>query len=136
MESLAKLARKREQMDLKLRTALPALLQDPIRLADFRNGRLVFLAPSSAWAARLRLAQPQIVAAARALGVDAVDVGIKVSPPVATRVTPPPPYTPLSPATANHLTATARTLSDPELRDLFLKLASCTEDSDSPRKAD
>lgn len=134
--ALAKSARKRDELDQHLRRTLPAPLRDQLRLADFRDGRLVFLAPSPAWASRLRLAQAQILAAARAMGTQAHSVSVKVVPPSPAPIPEPPRQAPLSRASAKHLQAAARSLSDPELRDLFLALASVAEKSDSPRETD
>lgn len=125
--ALARGARKRDELDRHLRQALPIGLRDRIRLADLRDGSLVFLAPSPAWASRLRLAQAQILAAARAFGTQASSVRVKVVPPAADPVPEPPPRAPLSRSAARHLEATARSLSDPVLRDLFLALASAAE---------
>lgn len=134
--ALAKGARKRDELDRQLRQALPAALRDQVRLADFKNGRLVFLVPSPAWASRLRLAQTQILAAARANGAQARSINVKVVPPAAAPTPEPPRRAPLSPAAADHLKTAARSLSDPELRDLFLALASAAETSDSPHETD
>lgn len=132
--ALAKGARKRDELDRQLRQALPAALRDPVRLADIKDGRLTFLVPTPAWASRLRLSQAQILAAARAMGVPARSVSVKVTPPAAAPVPEPPLRTPLSPTTASHLKAAARSLSDPELQDLFLALASVAESPDSPHE--
>src|SRR5699024_8198578 len=66
--ALARKARKRDELDKRLRQTLPSPLRDEVRLADLRRGCLVFLAPSPAWASRLRMAQGQLLAAARAMG--------------------------------------------------------------------
>src|ERR1700754_3803446 len=79
--SLAQKARELDQLDRKLRATLPSPLCDQVRFADLRDGRLVFLAPSSAWASRVRLYQTQILEAARALGASAHSVAVKVGPP-------------------------------------------------------
>src|ERR1700754_2544996 len=78
--SLAQKARELDQLDRKLRATLPSPLCDQVRFADLRDGRLVFLAPSSAWASRVRLYQTQILEAARALGASAHSVAVKVAP--------------------------------------------------------
>lgn len=134
--SLARQARKRDRLDQRLRETLPAPLREKVRLADLKHGRLVFLAPSPAWAARLRTMQAQLLAAVHAMGVKADSVVVKVVP---ERVVPqpePPRRTPLSSTTASHLRAAARSLSDHKLRDLFLELASIAESSDSPGDTD
>ncbi len=101
-------------------------MREQIRFADLRDGRLVFLAPSSAWAARVRLYQAQILEAARALGAQAHTVAVKVAPlPIEEPV--PDLRKPLSPDAARHLRTVAATLADPALRGLFLELASKAE---------
>jgi hypothetical protein len=133
--ALARRAHELDEMDRRLRQTLPSPLRDQVRLADIRDGRIVFLAPSPAWASRLRLAQAQILAAARAMGAQAGSVVVKVVPPPAAPHEPAK-RTPLSRAAAEHLETAARSLSDPELRALFLELASIAEVSDSPRGSD
>jgi hypothetical protein len=131
--SFATLARKAgalEALDRALRQTLPSPLREQVRFADLRNDRLVFLASSPAWASRLRLMQTQILATARAIGTCASSVTVKVAPqpPV---VTEPDRSKPLSLAAASHLRAAAASISDPELRVLFLELASLAETADS-----
>lgn len=132
--SFATLARKAgalEALDRALRQTLPSPLREQVRFADLRNNRLVFLASSPGWASRLRLMQTQILATARAIGTNASSVTVKVvpQPPVATT---PDQSKPLSPAAAAHIRAAAASFTDPELKDLFLELASLAETSDSP----
>lgn len=127
--SLAQRARELDQLDRKLRATLPSPLCDQVRFADLRDGRLVFLAPSSAWASRVRLYQTQILEAARALGASAHSVAVKVAPLPPVEVIPDR-HKPLSASAARHLRTAAASLSDPTLRDLFLGLASQAENSD------
>ena len=131
--SFATLARKAgmlEALDRALRQTLPSPLREQVRFANLRNDRLVFLASSPAWASRLRLMQTQILATASAIGTHASSVTVKVAPqpPVAT---PTDRSKPLSPAAATHLRAAAASLTDPELRALYLELASLAETADS-----
>ncbi|OOG37760.1 DUF721 domain-containing protein [Rhodanobacter sp. C05] len=128
--TLAKRAGALEALDRALRQTLPSPLREQVRFADLRNDRLVFLASSPAWASRLRLMQTQILATARAIGTCASSVTVKVAPqpPVTTE---PDRSKPLSPAAATHLRAAAASISDPELRVLFLELASLAETADS-----
>lgn len=127
--SLAKRARELDGLDRQLRATLPKPLRDQVRFADLRDGRLVFLAPSSAWASRVRLYQTQILDAARDMGAMAFAVAVKVAPlPVEEEV--PDLHKPLSTTAARHLRTVAATLSDPTLRDLFLGLASQAEEQD------
>ena len=117
-------ARFLDALDLALRDALPPQLASRCRLANAHDTRLVFLASSSLVAARLRLMQDELLRCAnRNPGGRYEKLTVKVAP-----VPPVPPETapqkPLSNAAADHLTQAARILADPELRDLFLRLAS------------
>ncbi|QRP64558.1 DUF721 domain-containing protein [Rhodanobacter sp. FDAARGOS 1247] len=129
--TLAQKAESLEALDRALRQTLPSPLREQVRFANLRHDRLVFLASSPGWASRLRLMQTQILAAAHAIGTHASSVTVKVvpQPPAAT---PPDRSKPLSPAAAAHLVAAAASFTDPELRALFLELASFAETADSP----
>lgn len=114
-------------LDAQLRLSLPEPLRGHCCLADVRAGRIVFLASTPAWAAKLRLMQNLLLAQARqVLGADVKVFTVKVAD-----LAPVPPEParrkPLSPAAAEHLTAAARSLSDPELKALYLQLASLAE---------
>lgn len=114
-------------LDGQLRLSLPEPLRRQCCLADVRAGRVVFLATSPAWAAKLRLMQNLILAQARqALGADIRTFTVKVAD-----LAPVPPEParrkPLSPAAAEHLKTAAKSLADPELRALYLKLASLAD---------
>jgi hypothetical protein len=128
--TLAKQAGKLEALDRALRQTLSSPLREQVRFANFRGDRLIFLASSPAWASRLRLQQTQILAAARAIGANASSVTVKVAP-----LPPPDPQPeqskPLSPAAALHLKAAAGSIHDPELRAMFLELASVAETANS-----
>jgi hypothetical protein len=129
--SLARKAGERDALDRALRQTLPTPLREQVQFADLRNDRLVFLASSPAWASRLRLLQAQILATARALGARASSVTVKVVPRPPAATSPERPK-PLSPAAAIHLKAAAASVTDPEMRALFLQLASLAETADSP----
>ncbi|HEU4663702.1 MAG TPA: DUF721 domain-containing protein [Dokdonella sp.] len=128
--TLADRARALDALDERLRRLLPAATARETRLADVRNGRIVFLASSPTWASRLRLHQAALLAEARtALGGTVERFAVKVAP---LPTVPPEPTKPkpLSAATARHLRTTATALRDPELRALYLQLASiATDDS-------
>jgi hypothetical protein len=101
-------------------------LNERLHYAGLRGTRAVLLASSPTWASRARMAQPKILAALRALGVQAETILIKVV------VAPPQPAEPiaslpLSAASARHLRAAAKAIADPELQALFLELASFAE---------
>jgi hypothetical protein len=128
LDALADRARALDALDERLRHLLPAAVARETRLADVRNGRIVFLASSATWASRIRLYQSSLLAEARvALGDTVERFAVKVAP---LSTVPPDPTRPkpLSSATARHLRTTANTLSDPELRALYLKLASIASD--------
>lgn len=124
---LAAQARKREDLDQRLRQSLPPPLNQQIHLADLRDGRAVLLAPSPAWAARVRMATAQILAALRALGMQADSVLVKIVPVPPSKPESVAASMPLSRATAQHLRSAAKTVADPELRALFLEMASFAE---------
>lgn len=111
------------ELDLLLRQSLPPALASRIRLANIRDGRLVFLANSSTFATRLRLHTSTLLKAADAAGLKADGITVKVATmqPVPPDEAPP---TPLSPAARDALRAAASSTSDPELRSRLLALAS------------
>ena len=128
LDALADRARALDALDERLRRLLPAATARETRLADVRNGRIVFLASSPTWASRLRLHQAELLAEARtALGSGVERFAVKVAP---LPTVPPEPTKPkpLSAATARHLRATATVLQDPELQALYLRLASIAAD--------
>ncbi len=130
LDALADRARALDALDERLRYLLPVAVARETRLADVRNGRIVFLASSPTWAGRIRLYQSTLLTEARtALGGTVERFAVKVAP---LPTVPPEPARPkpLSAATARHLRATANTLSDPELRALYLHLASIADDPD------
>ena len=131
LDTLADRARALDALDERLRHLLPVAVARETRLADVRNGRIVFLASSPTWASRIRLYQSALLAEARtALGGTVERFAVKVAP---LPTVPPEPTKPkpLSTAAARHLRATAKVTSDPELRALYLHLASIADvDSD------
>ena len=111
------------ELDLLLRQSLPPALASRVRLANIRDGRLVFLANSPTFATRLRLHSAALLKAAGAAGLKADGITVKVAtmqpvPPVEA------PPTPLTPAARDALRAAASSTSDPELRSRLLDLAS------------
>jgi len=124
-------ARALDALDRQLRQPLPEALRGQCCLASVQSGRIVFLASSSAWAAKLRLYQNALIAQARVIsGLPVEKFAVKVAP------LPPRPRgqtrrKPLSTAAAEHLKTAARSLPDPELRAVFLRLASLAEKSSS-----
>ncbi len=122
--ALVERSRMLEALDQKLRRPLPEPLRSQCRLADVKAGRIVFLANSSTWAAKLRLYQTALLAEARvALGPGVEKFAVKVA--AASHVPPnPTQLKPLSHAAAAHLLAAANSVADPELQALYRRLAS------------
>lgn len=69
-----------DDLDGRLRPCLPPGLAAHARLANFNGGRLVFVVDAPVWQAKLRLAVPELLHAARSIGLDANDVVIRTSP--------------------------------------------------------
>lgn len=123
LAGLVEHARYLDALDKALRDTLPAPLSGLCRLANVRGSRMVLLASSPNVAARLRLLQPSLVDAAnRVTGrqIDSLTVKVSPAPPVPPGAVP---RKPLSNTAATHLGDAAAILADPELRDLFLRLA-------------
>jgi hypothetical protein len=120
-----------DALDRQLRQPLPEPLRSNCCLASLQAGRVVFLASSSAWAAKLRLHQHAVIAQARVVsGLPVEKFAVKVAPlpPRAPRRTR---RKPLSSTAAEHLRAAARSIGDPELRAVYLRMASLADDSSS-----
>ena len=133
--ALAQRARALDALDRQLRQPLPEPLRRHVQLADISADRLVFLASSSVWASKLRFFQTAILANARQVsGLPTAKFTVKVAP-----LPPVPPEQirrkPLSRATAEHLKAAARSVADPELKAVYLQMASLAEDSSPPRRS-
>ncbi|MFZ2237149.1 MAG: DUF721 domain-containing protein [Dokdonella sp.] len=127
LDALAKRARMLDVLDERLRRLLPETIARECRLADCRNGRLVFLTSSSPWATRLRLHEQTLLAEARiALGerVDRLVVKVAALPVVPHDHTIP---KPLSSAAGDYLSVAAESIKDPELKSLYLQLAALAE---------
>lgn len=125
--ALAAHARALDALDRTLRQSLPDSLRRQCCLADLRAGRLVFLASSPAWAAKLRFHQATLLADAQKIArVPVGKFAVKVAP-----LPPVPPEQirrrPLSHAAADHLKTAAQSVADPGLRAAYLRLASLAE---------
>ena len=101
-----------DDLDGRLRPCLPAGLAAHARLANVDRGRLVFVVDAPVWQAKLRLAIPELLDAARSVGLAADEVVIRTSP-----GTPPDRRTvkaprPMSPATQQALQAALASLRD------------------------
>lgn len=110
-------------LDQQLRQSLPEPLASHVKLGNLRDGRLVFLADAPVWKTRLRLHADALLGAARAAGIHASSITVKV----ATMQPVPPdaaPLLPLSPTTRETLRAAAAATRDEELKSRLLQLAS------------
>ena len=68
-----------DAMDRLLRPHLPAGLGAHARLANVRGDKLVFVVDAPVWHARLRLAAPALIDAARSIGLEVNDVGVRTT---------------------------------------------------------
>lgn len=75
-----------DALDQRLRVCLPPSLAAHARLANVSGSKLVFLVDAPVWHAKLRMAGPQLLDAARSLGLDATSVAIRVGAPAANPV--------------------------------------------------
>ena len=66
-----------DALDRQLRPLLPPGLAPHCRLANVSGSQLVFLVDSPVWRARLRLAEAELLDAARSIGLDPTSVAIK-----------------------------------------------------------
>lgn len=67
-------------LDRQLHPLLPPMLAPHVRLANFERGRLVFVVDAPVWRAKLRLAAPELLDAARSLGLEANELVVKTAP--------------------------------------------------------
>lgn len=68
-----------DALDRRLRPCLPSSLAAHVRVANFSNGKLVFLVDSPIWRTKVRLAAPELLVAARSIGLDAAEVVVKAT---------------------------------------------------------
>ena len=82
-----------DELDRRLRPLLPSPLAAHARLATYERVRLVFVVDAPVWRAKLRLLAPELLDAARSIGLAAVEFVVKTSlvsaspPPAAPRNT-------------------------------------------------
>ena len=68
-----------DTLDQLLRPHLPPELAAHARLANVRGDRLVFIVDSPVWHARLRLATPALIDAARSVGLDVAGLSVRTT---------------------------------------------------------
>lgn len=74
-----------DALDRQLRPQLPPPLRSRCRLANVDGEHLVFLVESPVWHAKLRLAEAQLLDAARSIGLKATKVTVKTASSTPTR---------------------------------------------------
>ena len=112
-----------QALDRQLRQSLPEPLASHVRLGNLRHDKLVFLVDAPVWSTRLRLYADILLDAARAAGLRASSITVKV----ATMQPVPPdaaPLSPLSPSARETLRAAAAATQEEELKSRLLQLAS------------
>ena len=68
-----------DALDQRLRPTLPSSLAAHARLANLDGGRLVYVVDAPVWRAKLRLIAPELLDAARSLGLGVTDLVVKVT---------------------------------------------------------
>ena len=71
-----------DELDQRVRPLLPPALAAHARLANYERGRLVFVVDAPVWRAKMRLAAPELLDAARSIGLDAAELIVKTTTPV------------------------------------------------------
>ncbi|MBT2747909.1 MULTISPECIES: DUF721 domain-containing protein [Lysobacter] len=70
-----------DELDRRLRPYLPPSIAAHARLANFERGRLVYVVDAPVWRAKLRLAAPELLDAARSIGLDTAELVVKTTVP-------------------------------------------------------
>ena len=68
-----------DALDQRLRPSLPPSLAPHARLANLDGGRLVYVVDAPVWRAKLRLVAPDILDAARSLGLGVAELIVKTT---------------------------------------------------------
>jgi len=104
-------------LDHQLRPLLPPTLAAHARVANFENGRLVFVVDAPVWRAKLRLAAPELLDRARSFGLAATELVVKTTSSPLAGSAPPHPATradkPMSTASREALKAALASLRSP-----------------------
>jgi len=112
------------ELQKRIRTALPAPLNDHVTVANSRKGTLIIYTDSAAWAARLRFRVPEMLKSINETSQDVPlqAIRIKVRPPD-TRRLPAADKLSISDDTARLLQHMAESISAPDLRASLLRLS-------------
>jgi hypothetical protein len=68
-----------DALDQRLRPSLPPSLAAHARLANLDGGRLVYVVDAPVWRAKLRLVSPELLDAARSLGLGVTELVVKTT---------------------------------------------------------
>ena len=68
-----------DALDQRLRPTLPSSLAAHARLANLDGGRLVYVVDAPVWRAKLRLIAPELLDAARSLGLGVTELVVKTT---------------------------------------------------------
>ncbi|MDZ7645147.1 MAG: DciA family protein [Woeseiaceae bacterium] len=79
LEKIIQRAQDMQDLTGRLRAVLDDELADALLAANVRDGELVLVCTSSAWASRLRFESEALLAAARAAGVEATRCQVRVA---------------------------------------------------------
>ncbi|NUO77581.1 MAG: DUF721 domain-containing protein [Lysobacter sp.] len=101
-------------LDRRLRPLLPPSLAAHARLANFDNGKLVFVVDAPVWRAKLRLAAPELLDAARSVGLDAAELIVKTTAPAPATTRPVRKALPMSAAAQKALADALASLKEPD----------------------
>jgi hypothetical protein len=103
-----------DALDQRLRPSLPPSLAAHARLANLDGGRLVYVVDAPVWRAKLRLVAPDILDAARSLGLGVAELIVKTTThPIPPPVRAEPKAIPMSAAAKEALQAALASLKDP-----------------------
>ena len=103
-----------DELDQRFRPFLPPSLAAHARLANYERGRLVFVVDAPVWRAKLRLAAPELLDAARSLGLDAAELIVKTTTPATASPHSDRKSKPISAAALQSLQAALASLKDPD----------------------
>jgi len=102
-----------DELDQRFRPLLPPSLAAHARLANFERGRLVFVVDAPVWRAKMRLAAPELLDAARSIGLDAAELIVKTTTPVIASPQSDRKAKPISTASLQALQAALESLKEP-----------------------
>jgi hypothetical protein len=123
LRTLSVRSRLAADLERQVLACLPAELAGQCRVGGVSEGCLRLLAPTPAWAARLRFEAPRLVKSLLQQGATAIrSVDVRIAPPATPRVAPER-HIRMSPDNARLLEQTARAISDPRLAQALARLA-------------